>query len=77
MINSAIVIVGAGHSGSRAAYALRKSGFTGKIHLLGNEGTLPYDRPPLSKDMLLGKKTLNQCRLYEEQAGVSRRWSYD
>jgi len=64
-MNSTIAIVGAGHSGSRVAYTLRKSGFVGEIHLLGNEGVLPYDRPPLSKSVLLGEKTVDQCKLYE------------
>ncbi|WP_440534614.1 NAD(P)/FAD-dependent oxidoreductase [Variovorax sp. YR566] len=59
-----IVIVGAGHSGARAAAALRKHGWTGGISLVGEEQCLPYDRPPLSKAVLLGKKTGEQCALY-------------
>ncbi|CAN7316335.1 FAD-dependent oxidoreductase [Variovorax sp. LjRoot84] len=59
-----IVIVGAGHSGARAAAALRKHGWTGGISLIGEEQCLPYDRPPLSKAVLLGKKTGEQCAFY-------------
>lgn len=61
-----IVIVGAGHSGARAAAALRKHGWTGGISLIGAEHCLPYDRPPLSKAVLLGKKTGEQCAFYAE-----------
>jgi 3-phenylpropionate/trans-cinnamate dioxygenase ferredoxin reductase component len=56
-----IVIVGAGHSGGKAAQALRKHGFKGEIVLVGNETHPPYDRPPLSKAVLLGKKNAAEC----------------
>lgn len=61
-----MVIVGAGHSGGKAAHALRKHGWTGSITLIGNEGHPPYDRPPLSKAVLLGKKTPESC-LFRQQ----------
>ena len=61
-----IVIVGAGHSGSKTAAALRKHGWTGGITLVGDEVCLPYDRPPLSKAVLLGKKTVDQCTFYPQ-----------
>ncbi|MGJ8536859.1 MAG: NAD(P)/FAD-dependent oxidoreductase [Parasphingopyxis sp.] len=50
-----VVIVGAGHAGAALAIALRQKGFSGSILLIGDEPTLPYERPPLSKDYLLGK----------------------
>ena len=50
-----IVIVGAGHAGGRAAEALRAAGFAGPVTLIGSETHLPYERPPLSKDLLAGK----------------------
>jgi 3-phenylpropionate/trans-cinnamate dioxygenase ferredoxin reductase subunit len=62
----AMVIVGAGQAGARAAHALRDNGWDGEITLLGNEGVAPYDRPPLSKAVLLGEKTTAQCALYDE-----------
>ncbi|MGF6599952.1 3-phenylpropionate/trans-cinnamate dioxygenase ferredoxin reductase subunit [Paraburkholderia sp. GAS448] len=62
----AMVIVGAGQSGARAAHALRDNGWDGGITLLGNEAVAPYDRPPLSKAVLLGQKTTAQCALYDE-----------
>ncbi|PDT41584.1 MULTISPECIES: NAD(P)/FAD-dependent oxidoreductase [Sinorhizobium] len=51
---SHIVIVGAGECGARAAFALREKGFEGEITLIGAEPHLPYERPPLSKDGLVG-----------------------
>jgi 3-phenylpropionate/trans-cinnamate dioxygenase ferredoxin reductase subunit len=51
----AFVIVGGGLAGAKAAEALRGGGFDGTISLIGEEGHLPYERPPLSKDYLAGK----------------------
>jgi 3-phenylpropionate/trans-cinnamate dioxygenase ferredoxin reductase component len=61
----AMVIVGAGQCGARTAQALRDNGWEGEITLLGNEGLAPYDRPPLSKSVLLGQRTAAQCALYD------------
>jgi NADPH-dependent 2,4-dienoyl-CoA reductase/sulfur reductase-like enzyme len=49
-----IVIVGAALAGLRAAAALREEGFTGSLTLIGDEPYQPYDRPPLSKQVLEG-----------------------
>ena len=49
-----IVIVGASLAGLRAAEALRKEGFTGHLTIIGDEPEEPYDRPPLSKQVLKG-----------------------
>ncbi|MFF5403817.1 NAD(P)/FAD-dependent oxidoreductase [Streptomyces misionensis] len=49
-----IVIVGASLAGLRAAEALRANGFTGSLTVVGDEPHPPYDRPPLSKQVLLG-----------------------
>jgi 3-phenylpropionate/trans-cinnamate dioxygenase ferredoxin reductase subunit len=49
------VIVGAGLAGAKAAEALRAESFDGPVVLLGDEPERPYERPPLSKDYLLGK----------------------
>jgi NADPH-dependent 2,4-dienoyl-CoA reductase/sulfur reductase-like enzyme len=49
------VIIGAGHAGGRAAEAMRALGFAGRILLIGEEPHLPYERPPLSKELLQGK----------------------
>ncbi|HEX9065268.1 MAG TPA: FAD-dependent oxidoreductase [Streptosporangiaceae bacterium] len=51
-----IVIVGASLAGARAAEALRTEGFAGPVTLIGSEDEIPYERPPLSKDYLMGKQ---------------------
>ncbi|EHY91236.1 NAD(P)/FAD-dependent oxidoreductase [Saccharomonospora azurea] len=54
MADDTVVIVGAGLAGAKAAETLRAEGFSGAIRLVGAEEELPYERPPLSKDYLLG-----------------------
>ena len=49
-----IAVVGASLAGLRAAEALRREGFDGRIIAIGEEPHLPYDRPPLSKELLAG-----------------------
>ncbi|MGV2289987.1 FAD-dependent oxidoreductase [Trinickia sp. YCB016] len=61
-----MVIAGGGQCGARAAHALRENGWDGAIVLLGDEGLSPYERPPLSKSVLLGQKTAAQCALYDD-----------
>lgn len=50
-----IVIIGAGQAGGNCAQALRQAGFTGSVTLVGEEEFPPYERPPLSKELLSGK----------------------
>ena len=54
-MSSAVVIVGAGQAGFQVAASLRGEGFAGTIRLIGAEPHPPYQRPPLSKGLLLGK----------------------
>ncbi|OBF11427.1 FAD-dependent oxidoreductase [Mycobacterium sp. ACS4331] len=56
--STTFVIVGAGLAGAKAAEALRENDFDGHVILFGAEERLPYERPPLSKDFLAGKKSL-------------------
>jgi 3-phenylpropionate/trans-cinnamate dioxygenase ferredoxin reductase subunit len=63
-----MVIVGAGHAGGRAAHALRDAGWKGAVTLVGTEPHPPYERPPLSKGLLTGEKTLADFALYEAEA---------
>jgi 3-phenylpropionate/trans-cinnamate dioxygenase ferredoxin reductase subunit len=49
------LIAGASLAGAKAAEALRGEGFDGRVILIGAEPEHPYERPPLSKDYLLGK----------------------
>ena len=50
-----IAVVGAGQAGATSVETLRKEGFEGRLTLWGDEGTLPYQRPPLSKGYLTGE----------------------
>ncbi|MFD8912129.1 NAD(P)/FAD-dependent oxidoreductase [Streptomyces sp. NPDC059575] len=58
-----IVIVGASLAGLHAAETLREEGFTGALTLIGDEPYEPYDRPPLSKSVLLGKASPQHTEL--------------
>ncbi len=53
-MRDSITIVGASLAGLRSAEALRRDGFAGRISLIGDELHQPYDRPPLSKQVLAG-----------------------
>ncbi|SFO97866.1 3-phenylpropionate/trans-cinnamate dioxygenase ferredoxin reductase subunit [Variovorax sp. PDC80] len=67
-----VVIVGAGHAGFQCCASLRQEGFEGAIVLVGDEASLPYQRPPLSKAYLLAKASASDLhfrpeRFFEEQ----------
>jgi NADPH-dependent 2,4-dienoyl-CoA reductase/sulfur reductase-like enzyme len=64
-----VVVVGASLAGLRATETLRREGFDGRIVLVGAEPHLPYDRPPLSKQLLAGE--------WEPQELALRRTPYD
>lgn len=55
-----VVIVGAGQGGGAAAIQLRQQGFTGSVGMIGRETEPPYERPPLSKEYMLGEKTFDR-----------------
>ena len=50
-----IVVVGASLAGLRAVETLRRKGFSGSLTWIGDELRTPYDRPPLSKEVLRGE----------------------
>jgi 3-phenylpropionate/trans-cinnamate dioxygenase ferredoxin reductase subunit len=56
MPGETFVIVGASLTGAKAAQTLREEGFDGRVVLVGVEPDRPYERPPLSKDYLQGKR---------------------
>jgi 3-phenylpropionate/trans-cinnamate dioxygenase ferredoxin reductase subunit len=58
-----LVVVGASLAGLRAAQAARAAGFTGELVIVGDEPHRPYTRPPLSKELLKGEHTPEQCAL--------------
>ncbi|GAA2674151.1 NAD(P)/FAD-dependent oxidoreductase [Streptomyces lunalinharesii] len=68
-----IVIVGASLAGLRAAETLRDEGFAGDLTLVGDEPHPPYDRPPLSKQVLLGRVSAADVGLPARRA-VDARW---
>lgn len=51
-----VLIVGGGHAGAQTAVALRQSGFSGTVAIVGDEPNAPYERPPLSKEYFSGEK---------------------
>jgi len=59
------VIVGAGLGGAKAAETLRGEGFDGRVVLVGAEQDRPYERPPLSKGVLLGKDQRDSVFVHE------------
>jgi 3-phenylpropionate/trans-cinnamate dioxygenase ferredoxin reductase component len=60
-----VVIVGGGAAGLAAAEALRSEGYTGALTMLCDEPELPYDRPPLSKQVLTGAWDPERTRFRE------------
>jgi 3-phenylpropionate/trans-cinnamate dioxygenase ferredoxin reductase subunit len=60
-----LVIVGAGLAGAKAAQTLREDGFDGEVVLLGEEPERPYERPPLSKGLLLGTAERESVYVHE------------
>ena len=63
-----IVIVGTSLTGLRAAERLREEGFTGSLTLIGEEAHEPYDRPPLSKQVLAGSVRSDDTSLPRRRA---------
>jgi NADPH-dependent 2,4-dienoyl-CoA reductase/sulfur reductase-like enzyme len=61
-----IVVVGASLAGLRAAETLRREGYDGRLVLVGAESHLPYDRPPLSKELLAGECEPEQIALRKQ-----------
>ncbi len=68
-----IVIVGASLAGLRAAEALRRQGFNGRLTIVGDERHEPYDRPPLSKQVLKGWVPAGNTKLPRTRA-IDAEW---
>ncbi|MFJ9771544.1 NAD(P)/FAD-dependent oxidoreductase [Kitasatospora sp. NPDC101157] len=65
-----VVVVGAGLAGAQCALKLRQGGWRGRIALVGEEPHAPYDRPPLSKDVLRGKADATTLDIDYEGLGI-------
>jgi 3-phenylpropionate/trans-cinnamate dioxygenase ferredoxin reductase component len=66
--SASVVIVGAAAAGLATAQALRQKGFEGRLTMVGEERHLPYDRPPLSKQVLSGEWEPARITLRSEEA---------
>src|SRR5581483_11026158 len=62
------LLIGGGLASASAAEALRDGGATGAILILSDENVLPYNRPPLSKQMLRGTLAREKLFLLDERA---------
>lgn len=73
---TAIVVAGTGIAGVRAAEVLRQEGYTGALTLIGEEDCEPYDRPPLSKQVLTGKSDIADIGLLDAptRTGLRADW---
>ncbi|WP_240458752.1 NAD(P)/FAD-dependent oxidoreductase [Virgibacillus sp. Bac330] len=60
-----IVIIGAGIAGVYAAETMRQSGFSGRIILFDRDTNIPYDRPPLTKEFMVGNLSALDMHLRE------------
>lgn len=73
-VRSSLLVVGAGLAGLSAARAARQAGFTGPVTVVGAETHRPYDRPPLSKDYLLGAVGVGDIALEGSTEDLAVEW---
>jgi NADPH-dependent 2,4-dienoyl-CoA reductase/sulfur reductase-like enzyme len=66
-MHDSVTIVGASLAGLRGAETLRNDGYDGRITVIGEETATPYDRPPLSKQLLSGKWEVDRTVLYRAE----------
>src|SRR3954452_9842265 len=67
-----LLVVGGGLAGAKAVEGARTSGFDGRIVLVGDEPTLPYERPPLSKAVLRGEANAETTRVHDQHFYAER-----
>jgi 3-phenylpropionate/trans-cinnamate dioxygenase ferredoxin reductase subunit len=63
-----VVIIGASHAAAQTSVSLRQKGWDGEIMVIGDEESLPYHRPPLSKDFLSGDKSMDDILIRPAEA---------
>jgi NADPH-dependent 2,4-dienoyl-CoA reductase/sulfur reductase-like enzyme len=70
---SGLVIIGASYAGIQAALSARDAGYGEPVTVVSDEKSLPYQRPPLSKDFLLGEASEQNLVLRDDAFFASRR----
>ncbi|WP_329282601.1 NAD(P)/FAD-dependent oxidoreductase [Streptomyces sp. NBC_01451] len=74
MSSGRVVVVGASMAGLRAAEQLRAAGWTGAVTVVGDEPHMPYNRPPLSKEVLAGKASFDSLALTPKASTADVEW---
>ncbi|MEV5703662.1 FAD-dependent oxidoreductase [Actinoallomurus sp. NPDC052274] len=69
-----VVVAGASLGGLRAAEQLRAAGWTGAITVVGDEPHMPYNRPPLSKEVLAGKAPFESLAFTPKASAADVEW---
>jgi 3-phenylpropionate/trans-cinnamate dioxygenase ferredoxin reductase component len=73
-VSSHIVVAGASMGGLRAAEQLRAAGFGGAVTVVGDEPHMPYNRPPLSKEVLAGKASFDSLAFTPKASTADVHW---
>lgn len=73
-VTGRVVVAGASMGGLRAAEQLRAAGWTGAITVVGDEPHMPYNRPPLSKEVLAGKASFDSLAFTPRAAAADVEW---
>ncbi|MFJ5898925.1 NAD(P)/FAD-dependent oxidoreductase [Streptomyces sp. NPDC093064] len=73
-MSAPVVVAGASMAGLRAAEQLRAAGYPGPITLVGEEPHMPYNRPPLSKEVLAGKAAFESLAFRPRAAVADAEW---
>ncbi|BBC38853.1 Pyridine nucleotide-disulfide oxidoreductase [Streptomyces graminofaciens] len=69
-----VVVAGASMGGLRAAEQLRAAGWTGAVTVVGDEPHMPYNRPPLSKEVLAGKASFDSLAFTPKASATDIEW---
>ena len=73
-MSAPVVIVGGSLAGLRSAEGLRRAGYSGPIKVIGNEPYLPYNRPPLSKELLSGTGEIDEIYFPIKESVADIEW---
>jgi NADPH-dependent 2,4-dienoyl-CoA reductase/sulfur reductase-like enzyme len=73
-LSAPVVIVGGSLAGLRSAEGIRRAGYSGPIKVIGNEPYLPYNRPPLSKDLLSGNGQIDEIYFPIKESVADIEW---